>query len=562
MYRFVRQCGTGEIIVDFGCGCGAYSRYCRETSGATVVAVDWSYTALRSLAHEKTPGIFTVCADLTALPFRNGWADGLFSVDVLGHIRDQDRSLDEIERICKKSARFFLHAECADYRTRWPDREVLRRTGEDLTAKRDGHVGIRRSSVVETACRRRFAVERFYSPAGMTGWLTGYPDKYAAVLWKANMPCAAATAGIMALIKKLPGTGGLLRVVNGTLNRIELLLHCEGGGSCFAAGRTLPAPPCGEGTSSQQGVDIVIPTLNRPAAVDRLVTALLPQCGKDDRVIVVWQGRRTPIVHGDPRVLYVHHTAPSLPAARNAGIAAGDNPVVAFLDDDCEIDGGFLDALRRCYAETGCEGVAGFVDDPLFTAEGEEPSLFNIENGDIRQHFNHHTDGPAITVMGANMSFTRTALLRTGGFDTNYRRNAIWEDVDMSFRMLGAGVALQFCSSVKVKHLRTSKGGCRADHGARYLFHYFANTVYFACTWAPWRYRRKWVGYWWYRLEYMTRKENVTAASRWRRYHLFALAAAGAGVVAGVTRYYLNGRRRVMPATVVKTSRRYFGGGA
>jgi ubiquinone/menaquinone biosynthesis C-methylase UbiE len=91
--------------------------------------VDWSIEALKSARLNDNSGkVLPVCADLHLLPFKHESIDALFSVDALGHLSNQERALDEISRICRPGAQLFLHSECGDYRKRWPDNILLKKS--------------------------------------------------------------------------------------------------------------------------------------------------------------------------------------------------------------------------------------------------------------------------------------------------------------------------------------------------------------------------------------------------------------------------------------------------
>jgi hypothetical protein len=108
--------------------------------------------------------------------------------------------------------------------------------GRDLLAQRDGHIGLRESFDLCSALKTRFTLEEAFSPAGLLGWLIGYPEKYLSAFWAAGHPMPYAACCFFAAVKRTPGAGALLRLVNAWTNKLELLLGITGGGSFFACG--------------------------------------------------------------------------------------------------------------------------------------------------------------------------------------------------------------------------------------------------------------------------------------------------------------------------------------
>jgi SAM-dependent methyltransferase len=222
----------GSLVLDLGCGIGAYGLWFSGRSRAPVVAVDWSFGAVRA-AKRKT-AVLAVCADGAALPFRSEVFDAAFSIDTLGHVSDVPAVLDELLRTVKPAGRLALHSECIDPQTRWPDRSLLKKNGVDLAAAIDGHHAALSSKQLRDGYTRRFIVHRMYSPAGYLGWLTGYPEKYLPAMIQAGWWPLVAPVWVFSIVKKLPVVGWLLRLGNRLTNHLELALGLAGGGSCFA----------------------------------------------------------------------------------------------------------------------------------------------------------------------------------------------------------------------------------------------------------------------------------------------------------------------------------------
>jgi SAM-dependent methyltransferase len=222
------------VVFDAGAGKGAYGHWFLGRKEATIIAIDWSPSALHLIEAPATGRILSVCADLHFLPFKPAVADALYSIDSLGHVRDCALALDEMMRVCKPSAPLFIHSECCDYRSRWPDNALIEKLGRDMPAEQDGHLFLHSSEHLHTLYSRRFHVRSFTNPAGYFGWLLGYPEKYQPAFIAAGWKGAALLSGAFSAIKNLPVIGGLMRLINAFTNHAEFFFGLSGGGSCFA----------------------------------------------------------------------------------------------------------------------------------------------------------------------------------------------------------------------------------------------------------------------------------------------------------------------------------------
>lgn len=117
-------------------------------------------------------------------------------------------------------------------------------------------------------------------------------------------------------------------------------------------------------------VAVITPTLRRPESLTRALASLFAQAGATDRVAAII------VVDNDPAgsaaatvealrprspwpLVYVSEPTPGVARARNAGLAATDAPLIAFLDDDEAASPGWLAALLAAQAMTGADAVFG-----------------------------------------------------------------------------------------------------------------------------------------------------------------------------------------------------------
>jgi len=140
--------------------------------------------------------------------------------------------------------------------------------------------------------------------------------------------------------------------------------------------------------------------------------------------------RRTVVVVDDDPALYrrvraelpgvtavLKRGGKGLSAARNAGVAATAEDVVAFLDDDAIAHPSWLARLAEHYADPDVLGVGGRVE-PVFSAGRPVwfPREFDWVVGCSYRGLPREL-APVRNFIGANMSFRRHVFAAVGGFD-------------------------------------------------------------------------------------------------------------------------------------------------
>jgi GT2 family glycosyltransferase len=220
---------------------------------------------------------------------------------------------------------------------------------------------------------------------------------------------------------------------------------------------SVDAPPPST-SSTLPDVSVVVPTYRRPAMLATCLRALAAQqldcmryeivvCddGPDDHAtracVDRFAAQHAP--HG-LTVRYVPVTATQGPAAaRNAGWRVARAPLVAFTDDDCIPDAGWLSAGLSAMA-SGAVGASGKIVVPI----GDPPTDYERAIKGLEQ-------APFAT---ASCFYLRLALVTTGGFDEQYR--AAWrEDSDLEFRMARLGGLVSARDALVVHPVRTARVG-------------------------------------------------------------------------------------------------------
>jgi GT2 family glycosyltransferase len=210
------------------------------------------------------------------------------------------------------------------------------------------------------------------------------------------------------------------------------------------------------------GVSVVVCTRDRPTLLSGLLTALRSSTREQDEVVIVDSASRGTDVRRiveSSNFQYIRCDRPGVGRARNIGLAASSNQLVAFTDDDCLPAPDWMAAIAAAFATDRRIGlVTGrVVPDrhrrlPLSILVDENASLFDASG-------NIDTMG-----RGANMAFRRDALLEIGGFDEGLGPGARFvaaEDQDVFWRVLRAGWMGRYEPKVEVTH-RQWRGEGRA----------------------------------------------------------------------------------------------------
>ncbi|MFQ5691899.1 MAG: methyltransferase domain-containing protein [Nitrospinota bacterium] len=103
--------------VELGCGNGPYIAYLSRQSGrGPLVATDLSLRTLvearRRVESEGDPqGVFYVCCDMEALPFRSDRFDFVLCTQVIEHLLDDEGGLRELRRILRPGGRALISTD-------------------------------------------------------------------------------------------------------------------------------------------------------------------------------------------------------------------------------------------------------------------------------------------------------------------------------------------------------------------------------------------------------------------------------------------------------------------
>ncbi len=167
------------------------------------------------------------------------------------------------------------------------------------------------------------------------------------------------------------------------------------------------------------------------------------------------------------RVDYVRQAPLGLAASRNAAIAASTQPIVAFTDDDCVPDRGWLTSI---IAVLETEPDVDVVTGRILPLGPDQPGLHAVSSrrSVIPTRF-HGRALPWAVGSGANIAASRVWLTCVGGFNERLGvgsggRSA--EDVDLLYRLLLAGATVRYEPAVIIFHERKDQAGWLATRSS------------------------------------------------------------------------------------------------
>lgn len=200
---------------------------------------------------------------------------------------------------------------------------------------------------------------------------------------------------------------------------------------------------------SAPSVSVVIPTRDRPRQLRDCLAALreLDYPRARLQVIVVDDGGTGELASQVSDAVLVRQQPSSGPgAARNRGAEAADGELLAFTDDDCLPEPGWLRALAG--AAEGGSAAGGRTVNALPSNPYSEASQYIQEL--VYAHYNRDPEA-ARFLASNNLAVARDAFRELGGFHAE-RFPFASEDRDFCDRWLASGRALRYEPAAMVRH--------------------------------------------------------------------------------------------------------------
>lgn len=257
---------------------------------------------------------------------------------------------------------------------------------------------------------------------------------------------------------------------------------------------------------------VIIPTYNRPAALAACLAALDRSSYPRDlfEVVVVDDGGRVDLGHVIASSVgallhFLRQQQRGPGSARNAGARVARGRWLAFTDDDCLPEPGWLHALAAHLVRDNRLAVGGYTSNQLVDNPYSSTSQLLIDY--LYAHFNAAGGGDAKFLTTNNLAVPAAAFQAIGGFDETYTLAAS-EDREFCSHWLQRGYRLHYEPMARVRHAHYLDGagfwrqhfnygrGARRYHLARSVRgqgrpRFEPLTFYLALVVYPWRRKRQ-----------------------------------------------------------------------
>jgi len=215
-------------------------------------------------------------------------------------------------------------------------------------------------------------------------------------------------------------------------------------------------------------ISVVICTRDRVTSLARCLAALTALDYPNYEILVVDNAPSTPdtetFVRARADLRYCREDRPGLDWARNRGVAEARHDIIAFTDDDTEVDRHWLTGIAQAFAEPDVDFVTGLVLPMKLDTDarhyfeniyGGMGKGFDAQTRDPQSMWTHDILWASALGVGANMAFRRRTFSKAGLFDPALDVGTATRgggDIEMFHRALARGCVHVYQPSALLWH--------------------------------------------------------------------------------------------------------------
>jgi glycosyltransferase involved in cell wall biosynthesis len=199
-------------------------------------------------------------------------------------------------------------------------------------------------------------------------------------------------------------------------------------------------------------LSVIVCSKNRPPElVESCLLHVQKSAGSSNIQIIIVDGNQTPVLQLVASKLgakYIHETRKGMGIARQAGIRVATAKIIAFTDDDCEVNSYWVRKIIKRYVEDHELVILGGPDLTPKTS-----SFFQKSIGLLADLRGVPKKGPNLArrIINCNVAYVRKSLVNCGGYDETFET---CEDQELNLRLFKIGHKFLFDPNLVIYHKR------------------------------------------------------------------------------------------------------------
>jgi len=234
-------------------------------------------------------------------------------------------------------------------------------------------------------------------------------------------------------------------------------------------------------------LSIIIPTYNRHTVLERALGSVAQHRPPSSEVIIVDQSpnakeKSALFLKQYPFIRYICIRKIGLPYARNVGIQNSTCGILLFIDDDTLVHPNCFIEHLKSHSQNGISVIAGRItqmNKNVSWAQTSTVATIDSETGETTGNFDIDYDGTIPYATGGHLSIKREVFQHAGLFNPKFIGNALFEDVEFSFRIRKKGYPIHYNAQAIVYHYPIDNGGCHESDTTEYLIERLHNHLLF-----------------------------------------------------------------------------------